>query len=483
MRVRAIRIVVVAGLLTEVGCDSMVELPADPAISAIVPAEVARGSGPTVVRVEGRAFVPGSTVTFNGSGRPTTFESSTRLAVEISPLDLFLHGVARLRVVEPSPGGRQSSEAELVILAEAPVISTLSPADVLEGDGPMLLMVRGRGFSPTSRVEWNGTALGTQFGSDSVLTATLPAGHTAAAGSAQVRVVTSPPGGGTSASVPFTVRPRPPASLELLFWSPPIPGVWRLHVMRANGSERREIPGGWRCVGGASWSPDGARIAYSFTAEAKCFGHGGVRIAAADGSAERAITTEDSGGRYMIFDTRPEWSPDGEWITFHRSFSRLQEEAPPGGIFIVAADGSGLRRLPGLYSSPRWSPDGGRMVFAEVLSDGSPALIVANPDGTGRVRLAAAENTGAGAPAGPVWLSPALIRFYAGNGMYVVAADGSGAARVAAPSERGELSPDGEWLLYTESEGITHWVVIARSDGSMPLRVVEGTAPRWRPKP
>ncbi len=59
-------------------------------------------------------------------------------------------------------------------------------------------------------------------------------------------------------------------------------------------------------------------------------------------------------------DLRPRWSPDGTRVAFHSDLEGSND------IFIVNADGSGLRRItdhPGEDFDPDWMPDG-RLVFA-----------------------------------------------------------------------------------------------------------------------
>ena len=101
----------------------------------------------------------------------------------------------------------RSSVVSPVAPNPTPVVQTLSPVSVAAGGQNLVLTVNGTGFVANSVVDWNGTALTTTFVSGQQLTAIVPASATAGATTAQVAVYTPGPGGGSSASLAFTITP------------------------------------------------------------------------------------------------------------------------------------------------------------------------------------------------------------------------------------------------------------------------------------
>ena len=131
-------------------------------------------------------------------------------------------------------------------------------------------------------------------------------------------------------------------------------------MMRADGSERRELTDGSANSGFPSFSPNGKQIVYRVLGEQEQ----GLRILSlADGSI-RTLTTEP--------DNFPAWSPTGSVIEFTRAIDGAYD------IFSIRPDGTELRRLTtaaGNDAHGVWSPDGKHIVFSSArlgFKDESP---------------------------------------------------------------------------------------------------------------
>ena len=86
-----------------------------------------------------------------------------------------------------------------------PSISGLSPATAVSGSSAFTLTIKGSGFAAASSVRWNGQARAATVVDAGTLRAAIPASDLTSPATALVTVFNPAPGGGTSASQPFTV--------------------------------------------------------------------------------------------------------------------------------------------------------------------------------------------------------------------------------------------------------------------------------------
>jgi len=114
--------------------------------------------------------------------------------------------------------------------------------------------------------------------------------------------------------------------------------VHQLRVMNADGSSTRILVDDLKAdrIYNLAWSPDGERLAFGL-------GSKGIYIVGADGSGLRLVIP---GGRY------PYWSPDGSRISFQGSWGRTQPRPTP---MIADADGTHVVEFDYGGSGP-WNP-------------------------------------------------------------------------------------------------------------------------------
>jgi Tol biopolymer transport system component len=137
--------------------------------------------------------------------------------------------------------------------------------------------------------------------------------------------------------------------LAMTVWDGSFTRVW---VQAVDGADRRQVGDASVASAPPAWSPDGQHLVVSSS--------GLILIEVATGSITR-LTTEPG--------SMPTWSSGGTI-----AFSTTGSASP--GVFVLASDGSGLRRVSGdlrFATAPEWSPDGRRLLLGG--EGGLPALV------------------------------------------------------------------------------------------------------------
>jgi Tol biopolymer transport system component len=293
-------------------------------------------------------------------------------------------------------------------------------------------------------------------------------------------------------------------------------GYSDIYVMNADGSGRlrltrspqieTNLSGGAfvcprACDGDPVWSPDGNRLAFVRIRG----GRADIYVVNTDGSGLRRLAhaiafKPMSGGPSSGFGANPAWSPDGRKIAF------MSNRDGTDDIFVVNADGSGLRNLTRSQlhdrtrswkgrehkrifwfatDGPMWSPDGQKIVFRSERDRPSALeraacrphcerdeISVINADGSGLRRLTRNWNY----DGAPVW-SPdgrkiLFVRFRDSD-VYVMNADGSGQRNLTrstthpfARDEAPAWSPDGRKILFVSNRGGNGEVYTMNADGT-----------------
>lgn len=253
-----------------------------------------------------------------------------------------------------------------------------------------------------------------------------------------------------------------------------------------------------------SWSPDGKQIVFSrsFLLEGQIYKYHALFIMNSDGSRLRQIITKEA-----VDATNPNWSHDGKKITFinQRSYDGIS-------IVTINTDGSVLNSVPlsENLSKPILSPDRQYIIFTETFvdaytpppkdslsSDGSyPTYIyITDANGSNRRRLTDFSSyTPAWSPDGKK-IAFSAIQSNGKDGIWTINPDGSDLKQLTRRGVSPAWSANGEYIVYVNNtiyllcppplcpaSGLT----IIKSDGSKEIPItneVLNSSPSWQPIP
>lgn len=259
---------------------------------------------------------------------------------------------------------------------------------------------------------------------------------------------------------------------------PLMPANQRIALLDPAGEGLRFLTGGDRVATTPAWSPDGSQLVFWRAGREE---QNGLWIMQADGSQARLLF-ETTASIWAI-----RWSPDGSRIAF---VNVVVPEGPAteldfsDDLYVMNADGTEVTPLitDGHVTDFDWSPDGTRLVIERLFAIGEDRLgsdlAIVGAD-AGREQPLTTD----GVSQDPTWSPDGSSIVYVGSAtgnvrdrdLFAIAPDGSGLVQLTddeGTEEDPVFSPDGSFVAYTR---------FPQGDGSACELVVmesDGTAPR-----
>jgi TolB protein len=257
-------------------------------------------------------------------------------------------------------------------------------------------------------------------------------------------------------------------------------GDYEIYTMRARGDGLRRLTTAPGVDADPTWSRDGRKILFTSERDhpnadpAKITSE--IYVMNADGSGQTRLTTNE------VEDWTPRWSPNGKRIVFASPGTQAGYDFD---VYVMNADGSGRQDLtpgPGRDFTPAWSPNGQRIAFAS-NDGGNYDVYVMNADGTGVTKLFSDQRDDHPTAWSPNGKRVAFQRYDPtadGNAdVYTVAANGSDVKRLTNTLSFdccGSWSPDGKRLLLSSERNGTSDLFVINADGSNVRLLLGGEA-------
>ncbi|CAN5873665.1 hypothetical protein BH23GEM9_BH23GEM9_07540 [soil metagenome] len=463
----------------------------------------------------------------NDLGLPLTWSSSNPLVATVTQAGIVTGMAGGVALIRATTEGGSTGVVSVSVTGSpivAPTIASITPDSVESNPDGLEIVIRGTGFVPTSGAFLNSSGRPTEYISPTELKMHLWPGDLSQSATRQVRVFNPGPyPGGTSGAVDLKIVPGVwsvsfgPGDVQL--W----PGQEQQLTATAYDEQNRPITG--RPVIYRSLDPAVATV--DGTGRVRAVGPGATAIEAVIGQrlgfrsvevyaplawdllyegnhggyAELWLLTPgpDAAPRRVLpagtYASDPAASPDGSRI----AFVGLSSDGARN-IFVVDRNGSNLRQLTfdgATDDQPAWSRDGARLAFRS-MREGVSDIFVINADGSGLSNVTRNVQRGANGPVSaerPSWTPAGRIVFTFGfqllnplqYRLVSTEADGSGWKELTAGTFRDhepEVSPNGNLIALRRAGEWGEFIDIIAADGtqlgwiSLPG---QGYTPSWAP--
>lgn len=167
-----------------------------PTLTSASPASLNAGAGNTVITLTGTGLTPTSVVYVGSAAQTTTYLSPQSVSFVLGGNYAYFPGILSLSVRNAA---LSSNVVSVPVITPAPVLTSISPASVIAGTPNFSLTLTGSYFGSNQTVLINGVSHSTNSFDGNTISVFVSPAEVASPGTLAVTVVSSSPGGGTSA--------------------------------------------------------------------------------------------------------------------------------------------------------------------------------------------------------------------------------------------------------------------------------------------
>jgi len=177
-----------------------------PTITALSPASATQNAASFTLTITGTNFVANTKVNVGtATPRSGTIVDAQHMTVSIFTSDITKVGDVPISVTTPAPNGGTSNVMNLtVVSSSAAKLTSINPSTVEAGSTTFKMLIVGTGFKTDDTVQFNGSAIPTEYISSTQIAGTVDASLVANAGTANI-TVTHKDGSGTSAPLTLNI--------------------------------------------------------------------------------------------------------------------------------------------------------------------------------------------------------------------------------------------------------------------------------------